>query len=154
MKPLDAVVIGAGPAGSTVAIRLAQSGFSVALVEKAEFPRRKVCGEFISATTWPLLDEIGVGRELAARAGPAVERVGRVLTVHFGPETVVVQLELFFARHLGAEEVARAIDRIQRRLKQADRTLAHVFIEAESLAALGRVAREGAAVEAEASPPG
>ena len=71
----------------------------------------------------------------------AVERVGRVLTVHFGPETVLAQLELFFARHLGAEEVARAIDRIQRRLKQADPTLAHVFIEAESLAALGRAPR-------------
>jgi cation diffusion facilitator family transporter len=76
-------------------------------------------------------------RRLAAE-DPAVERVGRVLTVHFGPDNVLAQIELFFARHLGAEEVARSIDRIQRQLKQAEPTLTHVFIEAESLAALGR----------------
>jgi len=64
-----------------------------------------------------------------------------VLTVHFGPETVLAQIELFFARQLDAEEVARAIDRIQRHLKQAEPTLTHVFIEAESLAALGRAPR-------------
>ena len=69
---------------------------------------------------------------------PAVERVGRVWTVHFGPENVLAQIELFFARHLGAEDVARSIDRLQRRIKETDPTLTHVFIEAESLAALGR----------------
>jgi cation diffusion facilitator family transporter len=68
----------------------------------------------------------------------AVERVGRVWTVHFGPENVLAQIELFFARQLGAEDVARAIDRLQRRIKETDPTLTHVFIEAESLAALGR----------------
>jgi cation diffusion facilitator family transporter len=82
----------------------------------------------------------------------AVERVGRVLTVHFGPETVLVQIELFFAPRLGAEEVARAIDRIQRRLKDADATLKHVFIEAESLAALGRAPRAEPAPEPLTAP--
>jgi cation diffusion facilitator family transporter len=69
---------------------------------------------------------------------PSVERVGRVWTVHFGPENVLAQIELFFAPHLGAEDVARSIDRLQRRIKETDSTLTHVFIEAESLAALGR----------------
>ena len=76
MSSFDLIVIGAGPAGGTAALTAARAGLRVAIVEKCSFPRRKVCGEFISATTWPLLDEIGVGRELAARAGPAVERVG------------------------------------------------------------------------------
>jgi cation diffusion facilitator family transporter len=67
-----------------------------------------------------------------AGADPAVEKVGRVLTVHFGPEEVVAQVELFFAGHLGAEDLARSIDRIQRLLKQADPTLKHIFIEAEA----------------------
>jgi len=40
----DAVVIGAGPAGSATAILLARLGWSVALVERQRFPRRKVCG--------------------------------------------------------------------------------------------------------------
>jgi flavin-dependent dehydrogenase len=71
----DAIVIGAGPAGCTAAILLAQAGWSVALVEKQRFPRRKVCGECISATNLPLLDALGVGEEFARLAGPALRRV-------------------------------------------------------------------------------
>jgi flavin-dependent dehydrogenase len=55
----DAIVVGGGPAGSTVAIRLAEAGWSVALVEQKEFPRRKVCGECIAATNLDLLDALG-----------------------------------------------------------------------------------------------
>ena len=72
----DAIVVGGGPAGATAAILLAQAGQRVAVVEKATFPRRKVCGEFISATTWPLLHELGVAGSLRAHAGPVVCRVG------------------------------------------------------------------------------
>ena len=57
----DAIVIGAGPAGSSTAIALAQHGWSVAMVEKVVFPRRKVCGEFMSGTSLALLDRLGVG---------------------------------------------------------------------------------------------
>src|SRR6266508_2219200 len=72
----DAVVIGGGPAGATAALMLARAGWSVAVVEKAAFPRRKVCGEFISATTLPLLHELGVADSFLAAAGPPVRRVG------------------------------------------------------------------------------
>ena len=44
MKRFDAVVVGAGPAGSTAAYRLAHGGASVLLVDKARFPRDKPCG--------------------------------------------------------------------------------------------------------------
>ena len=40
----DAVVVGAGPAGSSAAIDLARQGVNVALVEKATMPRYKTCG--------------------------------------------------------------------------------------------------------------
>jgi 2-polyprenyl-6-methoxyphenol hydroxylase-like FAD-dependent oxidoreductase len=71
----DAIVIGAGPAGSTAAILLARGGWSVALVEKQRFPRRKVCGECIAAGNLPLLDALGVGAAVAAAAGPPLTRV-------------------------------------------------------------------------------
>ncbi|HEX5046186.1 MAG TPA: FAD-dependent oxidoreductase [Gammaproteobacteria bacterium] len=72
----DAIVIGGGVAGASTAILLASAGWSVAVIEKARFPRRKVCGECIAATNWPLLDALGVGAAVAASAGPPLERVG------------------------------------------------------------------------------
>ncbi|HWU55688.1 MAG TPA: FAD-dependent oxidoreductase, partial [Rhizomicrobium sp.] len=72
----DAVIIGAGPAGSAAARLLAQADWSVALVEKAQFPRRKVCGEFISATTMPVLKACGIAAPFIAAAGPQVMRIG------------------------------------------------------------------------------
>ena len=71
----DALVIGGGPAGATTALLLARAGWSVAVVEKAAFPRRKVCGEFISATTLPLLRELGLADAFNAAAGPEIRRV-------------------------------------------------------------------------------
>ncbi|GAA2005019.1 geranylgeranyl reductase family protein [Nakamurella flavida] len=44
----DVIVVGAGPAGSTVATYLARSGVDVLLLEKSVFPREKVCGDGIT----------------------------------------------------------------------------------------------------------
>ena len=76
MNRWDALVIGGGPAGSSAALGLARRGWTVTVVEKARFPRRKVCGEHVSAATWPVLRELGVADALASRAGPPVRRVG------------------------------------------------------------------------------
>jgi flavin-dependent dehydrogenase len=69
---LDALVIGGGPAGATAACLLAQQGWSVAIVESKAFPRRKVCGEYLSATNLPLLQQLGVAEEFCEMAGSPV----------------------------------------------------------------------------------
>jgi flavin-dependent dehydrogenase len=71
----DAIVIGAGPAGSSAAILLSRAGRSVALLEASPFPRRKVCGECIAASNLPLLHALGLGDGLRRHAGPELRRV-------------------------------------------------------------------------------
>jgi flavin-dependent dehydrogenase len=56
----DVVVVGAGPAGAHLAIRLARAGHSVAVLDRRRFPRAKPCGEFMSPECIPLLEEVGL----------------------------------------------------------------------------------------------
>lgn len=84
----DAIIIGAGPAGSAAAILLARAGWSVALIEKQRFPRRKVCGECVAASNLPLLAELGIGAELDACAGAEL----RHFALMHGKRTVVSEL--------------------------------------------------------------
>ena len=65
-KPLeaskwDAVVIGAGPAGAVAAHAMAKRGLSVLLVDKARFPRAKVCGSCVSERALRSLEAAGLG---------------------------------------------------------------------------------------------
>ena len=54
----DLAIIGAGPAGTSAAITAARHGAKVALLEAGEFPRHKVCGEFVSAESLEILREL------------------------------------------------------------------------------------------------
>lgn len=55
---VDCAVIGAGPAGCAAAIGLARRGMRVVLVERATFPRVKVCGEYISPAATGCLESL------------------------------------------------------------------------------------------------
>jgi 2-polyprenyl-6-methoxyphenol hydroxylase-like FAD-dependent oxidoreductase len=84
----DAVIVGAGPAGSACAILLARAGWSVALVERQRFPRHMACGECFSAGNLPLLQTLGVADAFEACAGPEL----RQLNLLRGTRSVTAEL--------------------------------------------------------------
>ncbi|MGH8644898.1 MAG: NAD(P)/FAD-dependent oxidoreductase [Gammaproteobacteria bacterium] len=126
----EAIIIGGGPAGASTAILLAQAGWSVALVEKRRFPRRKVCGECIAATNLPLLDTLGVGAAFADLAGPELRRVG----VFAGGRILTAELPRFgdgrypWGRALGREYLD---DLLLQRAAEADACLWQPWVARE-----------------------
>ena len=56
----DVIIVGAGPAGATTAFYLAQAGLDVLLLEKARFPREKVCGDGLTPRAVKALVGMGI----------------------------------------------------------------------------------------------
>ncbi len=56
----DVVVVGAGPSGTTTASYIARAGFNVILVDQQNFPREKICGDFISPVAMMELEKLGI----------------------------------------------------------------------------------------------
>lgn len=65
-RSVDAIVVGAGPAGAAAAILLAEGGASVALLDRAVFPRPKICGEYLSPEAARVLDRLGALKDVEA----------------------------------------------------------------------------------------
>jgi menaquinone-9 beta-reductase len=63
----DVIVVGAGPSGSTAAYYLAQAGLNVLLLEKARFPRDKVCGDGLTPRAVKSL--VAMGIDVSEEAG-------------------------------------------------------------------------------------
>ena len=63
----DVVVIGAGPGGSAAAHALSRSGLDVLLLDRADFPRDKTCGDGLTPRALRALDRMGVLHEVAAK---------------------------------------------------------------------------------------
>jgi flavin-dependent dehydrogenase len=61
MTSWDAVVVGAGPAGSATALLLARAGARVLLLDRARFPRDKPCSEYLGPETTRVLERLGGG---------------------------------------------------------------------------------------------
>ncbi len=80
----------------------------------------------------------------AAEAHPGVRQVLKVLTLHMGPDDVLLNLDVRFQPELTAEEVARAVDEIEDTVREAFPGVRRIFIEAQSV---GERAREGAGPE-------
>ena len=74
----DVIIIGAGPAGSTAAVKLASLGHQVLLVDKMRFPREKVCGDGLVADALNCLEHIGLRERVESLGHQSM--VGRVFS--------------------------------------------------------------------------
>ncbi len=97
-------IVGAGPAGASLAIRLAQNGFEVVLIEREKFPRHKLCGEFISPECLEHFRELNVLDEMVSVGGDRIAE-----TIFYAPNgrNVSVPSE-WFGNAQGALSISRA----------------------------------------------
>ncbi len=71
----DVIIIGGGPAGSSVAIALARRGVKVVVCEAGIYPRAKVCGEFLSPECTGWLSQLGLPGLLTSCSAPFIQSV-------------------------------------------------------------------------------
>src|SRR5205809_7853594 len=69
---LDVLVVGAGPAGAVAATVLARAGARVKIVDRATFPRPKLCGDTINPGALALLRRLGMA-DAVERSGQRVD---------------------------------------------------------------------------------
>lgn len=68
-----------------------------------------------------------------AQDDPAVVEVKRPLTMHFGPHEVLLNLDIQFQKGLSGAELASAVDRLEKRIREAHPSIKRIFLEAESI---------------------
>jgi len=90
----DAVVAGAGPAGSATALLLARAGARVLLLDRARFPREKPCSEYLSPESTRVLERLGKD-VLAAVAAASPARLTGMKVVAPSGTGVVGRFETF-----------------------------------------------------------
>jgi len=89
LKAYDAIVAGAGPAGSACAFFLGKAGFKVLLIDKARFPRDKTCADNKSWICTSILKEMGLWKAFASIPRQEITRMlfsspgGQEITVRF-----------------------------------------------------------------------
>ena len=71
----DLIIVGAGPAGTTAALYADQMGLKSVLVDKATFPRDKICGDAISGKSIRYMNELGILDEVSDLDGAEINRI-------------------------------------------------------------------------------
>lgn len=84
----DVIVVGAGPAGSAAAAQLASAGWDVLMVDRADYPRDKTCGDAVAPRAIKMLHALGAHNAVAAQshkvtAAELVSPSGRHLRLTF-----------------------------------------------------------------------
>jgi cation diffusion facilitator family transporter len=68
-----------------------------------------------------------------AESDPRVEKVKSALTMHFGPHTILLAMDLQFRKNLSAAEVESSIDVLEDIIRKHHRDVKHIFIESDSI---------------------
>ena len=142
----DVAIVGGSLAGSAAAAALARAGADVLVVEKARFPRPKICGEFLSYEAIPVLERLGA-LEAVREAGPeTIERFavvrpdGRALASRLAAPVLSLSRERLDAIVSRAAENAGARVRFGSPVVSLDGGLARGFtLEGPDLAVASRV---------------
>ncbi|GIG85747.1 geranylgeranyl reductase family protein [Plantactinospora endophytica] len=123
METVDVAVVGAGPAGASAALAARRAGARVLLLDRADFPRDKACGDGIAAHALDVLAELGVSDAVSGyRAVPALRLVapggGNVARrlprpAYTVPRRVFDARLVAAARSAGAELRRHAVRRIE-----------------------------------------
>jgi len=64
MEIFDVAIVGGGPAGSSCAAFCALAGLNAVVLERARFPREKVCGDCLNPSCWPVLERLSLAQRV------------------------------------------------------------------------------------------
>jgi len=64
MQTFDVAIVGGGPAGSSCAAFCALAGLHTLVLERARFPRGKVCGDCLNPSCWPVLERLSLAQRV------------------------------------------------------------------------------------------
>jgi len=113
VERLDVLVVGGGPAGSTLAYYLSGSGLRIAIMDKEDFPRQKVCAGWVTPAVMQELnidlEDYARGRELQAIHGFRISQLGqKQVQSHYRGEPVSygirrIEFDDYLLRRCGAE---------------------------------------------------
>ncbi len=85
----DLAIVGAGPAGATAAMYAARAGLSAIVVDRATFPRDKICGDALSGKSMSILDELGLMEDVARLQGAQIRHI-----ILASPEAVGARVDM------------------------------------------------------------
>jgi len=128
VEHFDVLVVGGGPAGSTLAYYLSGSGLKIAIMDKVDFPRQKVCAGWVTPAVMQELnidlEDYARGRELQAIHGFRISQLGqKQVQSHYSGEPVSygirrIEFDDYLLRRCGARLMLNQAFKIMEKTQQ------------------------------------